>query len=416
MITDWQTYFIRYGAITCNVLSVIGASFIILTYLFWVVPHRVHNRVSTRLIVFTSLCDLGFSLSQIVQISRTSNDFICPISMWSWVFFCLCSACFTMCMAFNLQEVFLRRKKRIRKQEIFYHIFAWAAALGLSLLPFTQLMYGWDEKEQVCWFKESSTIKNILYQVFSLFLPLSLAISYSGIIFTVVAIKILIVQRRASRYVVDQDQNKSKDNSVGLAVRRLFLYPLVFVFVQFFNFVVEFNTFFLHEGNFILLFLNVTTIGMQGFLNACVFSFDTAIRGCYVAVWRKIKTCCAYPFRRRKERNKNKLEHMLNSVQSEDDLPQTRTSEDEKEEARLLYPEEEDDDASGYQSGDEDPQQSPIMLQEISAHQHGDAEDALPKDPVQLHCFDYHELPESNVVLPVSAATQYDTVDLSPNT
>eukprot|EP01027_Heterolobosea_sp_BB2_P007539 GEZU01011212.1.p1 GENE.GEZU01011212.1~~GEZU01011212.1.p1 ORF type:complete len:161 (+),score=26.41 GEZU01011212.1:72-554(+) len=158
-ISDTESLIIKYSGIGCNILSILGATFIISSFLIKVLPSKRHNKLATRLIFFVSINDLLFSAFQIAQLSANEHTLtFCTISMFGWVCSCLCSAFFNMCIAFNLQETFLRIRKvrtgrtaskvRERLREIMYHIFSWGFGIVISMLPFIEGMYGFDPKER----------------------------------------------------------------------------------------------------------------------------------------------------------------------------------------------------------------------------------------------------------------------------
>ncbi|CAJ0755767.1 17255_t:CDS:2 [Entrophospora sp. SA101] len=188
----------------------------------------------------------------------------------------------------NLQIVFIHEYRGRRKLEMFYFIGSLSLASILSLIPFSENMYGWNEPEGLCFFRDSGTKTSIIWQWASFYAWELLCILYCTITLICVAVKLYKVssqsvntnisgQTVSSRYEKNVLRNKA---IISLVVKRVIWYPVVPIITQAPNFLVETDIYVNQKINFAFLVL-ATFITFQGFLNTIVFMQDLAVSRAY---------------------------------------------------------------------------------------------------------------------------------------
>ncbi|KAG9285127.1 hypothetical protein G9A89_008474 [Geosiphon pyriformis] len=133
------------------------------------------DRVSFRLSVATNISDLFFSLFHLTIILYKTPGPLCSIVGWGWAFFSLTSVFYTVCIAINLQLIFIYEYKGRHNLEKYYFLCPILLALFFSLLPLTQNMWGYSVTEGICWYRNSDDISTILWQWFTLFAWITLS-------------------------------------------------------------------------------------------------------------------------------------------------------------------------------------------------------------------------------------------------
>ncbi|CAJ0754256.1 17613_t:CDS:2, partial [Entrophospora sp. SA101] len=175
-----------------------------------------------------------------------------------------------------------------RKLEMFYYIGSITLASILSLLPFSDNMYGWDAPEGACFFRDSGTRLSIVWQWSAFYSWELLCILYCIITIMCVTVKLYKVSNQSvstnisgqtitSRYDKNVLRNKA---IISLVVKKVIWYPVVPIITQGPNFLVETDIYVNQRINYVFLILS-TLLSFQGFLNTIVFMQDLAVSRAY---------------------------------------------------------------------------------------------------------------------------------------
>ncbi|KAJ1988700.1 hypothetical protein H4R33_002337 [Dimargaris cristalligena] len=174
------------------------------------------DRVIFRLTFYMCIIDSGYAAAQIVQNDFIKASPICTSSAWALVFFNLLSSFFRVLVAVHLQLVFIHQKTRARRYERYYIIGAFLVATGCSVAPAIANMYGWVPSQWFCWYKNDGTIKSLLWQWFSYYLWLSLAVLYCLVVVILVFRRIAQVESEVlSAIQLPTPQGAPDDNLTG---------------------------------------------------------------------------------------------------------------------------------------------------------------------------------------------------------
>eukprot|EP00003_Mantamonas_plastica_P014347 TRINITY_DN2489_c0_g1_i5.p1 TRINITY_DN2489_c0_g1~~TRINITY_DN2489_c0_g1_i5.p1 ORF type:complete len:269 (+),score=52.52 TRINITY_DN2489_c0_g1_i5:35-808(+) len=131
---------------TSAILSVIGSTFIITSYLMF----RRTRDFSMKLIFYLSCCDLGSSLSFILSITTTTlDDDLCKLQGFGIQFFIIASSLWTASIAHSLHTIVTKPTYRVERNEKYYHAMTWGISLFLSLWLFFTNQYG--QTPAWCW-------------------------------------------------------------------------------------------------------------------------------------------------------------------------------------------------------------------------------------------------------------------------
>ncbi|CAJ0881487.1 4795_t:CDS:2 [Entrophospora sp. SA101] len=248
---------------------------------------RLVNRVTFRLALATIISDFGVGVSQLIGSTLASPiGPSCTIAIWGTVFFSLMSIFFPACIALNLQIMFIHEYRGRRKLEMFYYIGSITLASILSLIPFSDNMYGWDAPEGACFFRDSGTKLSITWQWASFYTWEIICILYCIITLICVAVK-LYKNQSVNANISGQTATSKHDKNVlrnkaiiSLVVKKVIWYPVVPIITQSPNFLVETDIYVNQRINYVFLILS-TLLSFQGFLNTIVFMQDIAVSRAY---------------------------------------------------------------------------------------------------------------------------------------
>ncbi|KAF0469563.1 hypothetical protein F8M41_025518 [Gigaspora margarita] len=119
-------------------------------------------------------------------------------------------------------------------------------------------MYGYDDVEVSCWYRNSGQVENIIWQWVTLFSWIVVSILYCAFVVMLVIKKLKSVTKKAD--LLDSSQVSDypaliNRNLISSVVRRVMWYPLVPLVVQFFNLFVETYAYVHSEVSYTLLLL-----------------------------------------------------------------------------------------------------------------------------------------------------------------
>ncbi|CAG8535013.1 13487_t:CDS:2 [Cetraspora pellucida] len=210
--------------------------------------------------------------------------------VWAMVFFLHASTFFIVCIALNLHLIFINEYSSSYNFEKYYFVISFSLALIISLLPITANMYGFDDPEGDCWYRDSGEKHNIIWEWVTLYGWTGVSILYCAIVVIIVIIKL----RSVTKNVNTLDNSSTSQLSghltlinktvVSSIVKRVMWYPVVPLVAQFFGSFVETYAYINHVISFPLYLLCFIGISTQGFLNALVFSQDIAVTRAFQVV------------------------------------------------------------------------------------------------------------------------------------
>ncbi|CAG8736665.1 18371_t:CDS:2 [Dentiscutata erythropus] len=242
------------------------------------------DRVSFRLTFAALFCDIGYSSHLFFGLfydgTPKLSDFSCAYATWAIIFFGLSSLFFIVCIVLNLHIVFVNEYRIRYNYEKYYFIFSFFSALLISLLPIANDMYGYDDPEESCWYRDSGQEYNIIWQWITLFAWVVVSILYCTIVVIMVIGKLSSATKKVDNFDSSQLSycptliNKALISSV---VRRVMWYPVVPLVTQFFNSFVETYAYVHSAVPYLLLLLCDIGLSLQGLLNVFVFSQDVAV-------------------------------------------------------------------------------------------------------------------------------------------
>ncbi|KAI9229201.1 MAG: hypothetical protein DHS80DRAFT_22571 [Piptocephalis tieghemiana] len=320
-----EQFYIRATCIPLNIISLIASVIVLLAYTAArIYSAELIDRVSLRLTIGLTVADLLFAIFQIIGFSHVqANTALCAASVWGYVASSLLATFLTVCLAFNLHVVFVSGARNTHSYERWYFVFSILASLLISLAPFIGHRYGFDEKEQTCWFKDVESGIGLLWAWLTLYLWVILGILYCTLAVSVILLHLHRGKRKMQhRQIVgipsEQDtldspppastretkrhsiQGRRKNipslppstNAIVLnrIVTRLVMYPVVLIIAQVLNVAVEMSTFGSGSYNFPLYLASFIATSSQGLLNALVFLVDPAVRTCWRCVRRDLIT------------------------------------------------------------------------------------------------------------------------------
>ncbi|KAF0544261.1 hypothetical protein F8M41_002922 [Gigaspora margarita] len=246
---------------------------------------KLADRVTFRLSFAALFSDIGFSGHYLGLFLWNTPGLLCGYLAWACVFFTLASVFFTVCIAMNLHIIFINEYNGRYKFENYYFTFAFSLALLLSLLPIADNMYGFDDSESGCWYRDSGQEYNLIWQWATLFGWVHASTLYCAFVIIMVIRKLKNISEK-----VDFDSSTSgfptliNKTVITSIVRRIVWYPMVPLTTQFLTSSVETHAYINHVISYPLFLLCFISTSLQGLLNALVFSQDIAVTRAFQAI------------------------------------------------------------------------------------------------------------------------------------
>ena len=275
--------------VVLNVLSICASSLLICSYVYFRIYYREKvDRVSLRLAVSIAAADILFSIFQIIGVVTDMNGLACRISTWGYILSSNLTTFLTVMVAINLQLVYLHRRFASRRHasgEYWFYIISFFMSTLLASIGLIAGKYGRTPTDDDCWFVDEGTLKGLQYQFALMFAWVIGAVVYSLII---VSIIILVLQREKHRLKDTSLESKGTDATqerkewlrrrVSVLVRRIMLYPLVPLFSQTANIVLEVQLYLTKHTPAILFQLSFYTTSVQGLLNVVAYCLDPDVQ------------------------------------------------------------------------------------------------------------------------------------------
>eukprot|EP00002_Diphylleia_rotans_P039645 TRINITY_DN9236_c0_g1_i4.p1 TRINITY_DN9236_c0_g1~~TRINITY_DN9236_c0_g1_i4.p1 ORF type:complete len:336 (+),score=50.86 TRINITY_DN9236_c0_g1_i4:90-1097(+) len=136
--------------------------------------------LSMRLVMCLAVCDfftacaglIGlFALDSVDQDSAEMGDLLCKVQGFSINFFNLCSAFWSVCIAYTVYRITVKLDRKINRMEKYYHIFSWGFPLVCMAVVLGTDQFG--PQALWCWVKEN----DYHFKYYFLYLPVGIALS-----------------------------------------------------------------------------------------------------------------------------------------------------------------------------------------------------------------------------------------------
>jgi hypothetical protein len=246
------------------VLSILGASFIIVTYTSF---KDIRNPAS-KLVLWLSVADLVLAISVISQSIFAQLEYCGWFAAWEYCF-CISTYCWVCCIAHNmLLSLHTQHISKQQAREKWYHLVSWGVPIAFTGFLLIQDEFGMVTAWKTCWIKDAWT--NPYYYVFY-YVPLC-----GTYLFLVIVFWILVRRLKKMGAPVDL---------VALVKRSATFYLVVFMFCWL-NIWLS-TTFVPIVGAFPLWFVEVgsTMYPLQGFLDSIVYGLNGRVRAKYSEVF-----------------------------------------------------------------------------------------------------------------------------------
>ncbi|KAJ3389565.1 hypothetical protein HDU92_000986 [Lobulomyces angularis] len=268
-----------------QVFSILTSSSILLVYFVArkYTPELV-KRVTFQLTVAVSVVEGLYGAAQLFSTLYTVDDFFCKLGVFFYVFFSLWSTLLSMCIAINLQLVFIYNQRRDHVL-IIYVLSSFLISLALTIVPLFLGIYGYDEKDETCWYLlvHGNDQRFNVYAWATFYFPTLISIIYSAYASISVMLKLKRAQRLNNNLLKNESSGKApnskalksnKDNAekvIHQLVSRLIYYPLIPFAGQIFNIVSDAVFGFSGESPFWILTLSYLGTSLQGVATVLLF-------------------------------------------------------------------------------------------------------------------------------------------------
>jgi len=243
-------------------LSMVGCLFMVT--IIWLL--KKYRFLSQRLIMWLSVVSFMNALTYVVG-DRTPKSWRCTMDGFFINYFNWAVLAWVACITFNLFWN-VARSETSEKFEKFYHIVCWGFPLVTSCIPLFLDQYGpagvW------CWVEHSAVVTRFaLWYVPLWIIILCMFVSYSYTYY--------VVRRRVG---AGFHGDLTTRDALVKEVRTLMVYPLIYLALSFFPFVLRLHNAFTDEGDdvYFLWVMTVLSAPLQGAVNSVAFGMDRDTR------------------------------------------------------------------------------------------------------------------------------------------
>ncbi|CAH1757174.1 18821_t:CDS:2 [Entrophospora sp. SA101] len=220
-------------------LSVVSISsgFLVLLIMtiMWFYDRKLVNRVSLRLTAMISFVDIltgGAVLAYTLRIPL--DDPICTAIGFAMSFLPLLYLLLTVMIAFNLQIVFLHRKKVSSFSDRWYIPVAVLLASIINVPPLIYKVFGYDTDARECLYRNSFSEETKWWKFATFFVPITISMVYCTVVLMVVVCKLIFEHRKLAEVITTSKSNttltaKARDKKILLLklVSRIALYSII---------------------------------------------------------------------------------------------------------------------------------------------------------------------------------------------
>ncbi|KAL1924615.1 uncharacterized protein VTP21DRAFT_4269 [Calcarisporiella thermophila] len=224
------------GDIAINVLSAF-CGFLMMIIVVWLRYSQpdVANTISFKLSFWIGLVDMlwrtEFVLTRSNEIFNHIADrdhWVARLFLWLISFLRLWAVLPTVCIAFDLQLVFIHGRKDIKRIQRWYIPFTFGFAILATIVFLTRNKVVYN-KEKLVFISDASLQNIILTKVFCMTLWIGLSILYSLVVVLVVLVKALQLTRQLKNAQNISDETRQKEAQLISSVLRVLLYPVVLI-------------------------------------------------------------------------------------------------------------------------------------------------------------------------------------------
>ncbi|CAG8562216.1 11997_t:CDS:2 [Funneliformis caledonium] len=291
-----------------STISVIGGLIVLVIIIFmYFYDKKLVNRVSLRLSAMISFVDVLSGVTVIAYAYYQPRETPeCTSIAFGMSFFPQLYLFLTVMIAFNLQIVFLHRKKVSSFSDRWYIPVAFLMAIFINILPLVYHKFGYDPDTRDCIYRHMYDRDTKWWKFATFLIPVSISMIYCTTVLTIVVCKLVFEHRQLAEAIHSQ-------NSVTLSAKRrhkLLLLKLVgrialyaaIPLLTVCGIVVEYVWISLHANseNDVPMALNYWAIVgscLPGFFNCIAFLFDPAIHNAFRRVKKDLIEKYGYPKR-----------------------------------------------------------------------------------------------------------------------
>jgi hypothetical protein len=181
-----------------SIISAIGGLLVLLILIFmYCYDKKLVNRVSLRLTGMISFVDVLNSLTVIAYVHYEPGESTkCTSIAVGLSFFPQLYLFLTVMIAFNLQIVFLHRKKVSSFSDRWYIPIAFLMALATNIPPLAYHRFGFDSKNIECLYRDSFSVETTYWKIGTFLIPVALSMIYCTVVLAIVVCKLIFEHRQ----------------------------------------------------------------------------------------------------------------------------------------------------------------------------------------------------------------------------
>ena len=176
-LTEGQSTGIKFVIFCTATMSMVGSSFIIFSYYYFVSMRTF----PLKLIVMLSISDFFSSVQIYIGFDNFATkcfepEFACALSASMSQYFEMASFCWTTVIAFNIYQVLVAKHgERVEHYEMYYHLICWGFPLFLLIIVASTGSLG--DAGNWCWIKKERPIERLL----GYYIPLLIMMVINGV-------------------------------------------------------------------------------------------------------------------------------------------------------------------------------------------------------------------------------------------
>ena len=258
-LTEGQSTGIKFVIFCTATMSMVGSSFIIFSYYYFVSMRTF----PLKLIVMLSISDFFSSVQFYIGFDNFATkcfepEFACALSASMSQYFEMASFCWTTVIAFNIYQVLVAKHgERVEHYEMYYHLICWGFPLFLLIIVASTGSLG--DAGNWCWIKKERPIERLL----GYYIPLLIMMGINGVFY-------VLIGRGLQSFASEQKRP---------IILRLRKYLIVFLLTRIPSVI---NRFYEIASNgetvYFFLLLQSMTSPLQGFCNALVYGANKKIK------------------------------------------------------------------------------------------------------------------------------------------
>ncbi|CAJ0650510.1 2713_t:CDS:2 [Entrophospora sp. SA101] len=217
---DKLNFYLSIISISCGFLV------LFIMTIMWLYDRKLVDRVSLRLTAMISFVDMlngGTVLAYTLWIPVDGT--LCTAIGFGMSFFPQLYLFLTVMIAFNLQVVFLHRRKVSRFSDRWYVPVAFLTALIINIPPLVYNRFGFDIDVIDCLYREGYSEATRWWSILTFFIPITISMIYCTTVLMIVVCKLIFEHRQLAEVIQSSKSNKTL--SVKARHKKLLLLKLV---------------------------------------------------------------------------------------------------------------------------------------------------------------------------------------------